>query len=109
MRPAHHIHGANCRHPHNAAGLSDCQRVEALARSRFRLAANVPVRVVEMACTEKGFPPIETRINFWTGNEHEHQYRVFKPAPQVSSGDLPPWWMRDALMLEEFPFCDCCG
>lgn len=83
--------------------------MERLARLRFRLGDTVPVRVVEQACTEKGFPPRETRINFWTGNNTEHQYRVFKPAAQVTLADLPPWWMRDALALDEFPFCDCCG
>lgn len=107
MRPARHIHGAHCRH--QSALLSEYQRIETLVRVRFRLAAHVPVRVEEMACTEKGFPPRETRINFWIGNDREHQYRVFKQADQVSSADLPPWWMRDALLLDEFPFCDCCG
>lgn len=109
-RFARHVHGAHCRHDHHVRpGLSELQRVEMLARGRFRLDARIPVRVVELAATEKGFPPRETRINFWTGNDNEHQYRLFKPAAEVTVEDLPPWWMRDALILDEFPFCDCCG
>jgi nitrate reductase delta subunit len=91
------------------ADVSALKRVERDARAGFRLVDAVPVRVEELAATEKGFPPRETRITFWTGNQAEHRYRVFKPASQVTDADLPPWWMKDALILDDFPFCDCCG
>jgi nitrate reductase delta subunit len=91
------------------ANASALRRIEKEARVGFRLVESTPVRVEELAATEKGFPPRETRITFWTGNEAEHRYRVFKPATQVTGADLPPWWMKDALILDDFPFCDCCG
>ncbi len=108
-RAHRHVHGPHCRHRPVLAQAEAVGRIEALARDRFRLKPSVPIRVVEMATTEIGFPPRETRITFWTGNDAEHQYRIFKPAARVILADLPPWWMRDALILDEFPFCDCCG
>jgi hypothetical protein len=91
------------------ASSSSIASVADAARRRFRLAKGYPVRVEQLHATEPGFPPFETRITFWTGNSDEHRYRVFKEVDEVSPDDLPPWWMKDALIVEEFPFCDCCG
>jgi hypothetical protein len=109
LSAARHVHVGRCRHRPESGAAAELRRVEMLARRRFRLAPAIGVRVEELACTEKGFPPLETRISFWIGNDREHRYRVFKPADRVALDDLPPWWMRDALVLDEFPFCDCCG
>ena len=102
-------HGAHHRHAHAPELVSQLKRVGGVARVRFRLAERHPVSVEQLAATERGFPPHETRITFWTGNDSQHPYRVFKPAHDVTAADLPPWWMKDALILDEFPFCDCCG
>ena len=99
-------HRPGCAH---YVAPSDLVRVEGAVRAQFRLGENVPIQVHEMDATERGFPPRETRITFWTGNDSEHRYRVFKPVGQVTAADLPPWWMKDALILDVFPFCDCCG
>jgi nitrate reductase delta subunit len=104
-----HGHGAHHWHAHAPELASQLTRVGDIARAQFRLAEHHPVRVEQLAATERGFPPLETRITFWTGNDSQHQYRVFKPVRDVTAADLPPWWMRDALILDEFPFCDCCG
>jgi nitrate reductase delta subunit len=90
-------------------GDDDRLRIAAVARDRFRLAAMHPIHVEQLGATEPGFPPFETRITFWTGNEREHRYRVFKPAADVGGSDLPPWWMKDAIIVSPWPSCDCCG
>lgn len=84
-------------------------RVEQLVRCRFRLDEHAPIRVEQRVPPEPNYPPLETRITFWRGNDREHQYRVFKPIAEVCAADLPPWWYRDALILDIFPYCDCCG
>lgn len=94
---------------HRPEPASDARRVEALAREHFRLSPFAPVRVAEASTALPGFPPVETLISFWSGNRDEHLWRVFKPMAQVTRDDLPPWWMKDALMIDEAPFCDCCG
>ena len=104
-----HKQGAQYRHLHAPRTASDLTRVGDVARVQFRLGERQPIRVEQLAATERGFPPFETRITFWTGNDAQHQYRVFKPARDVTAADLPPWWMKDALIVDEFPFCDCCG
>jgi hypothetical protein len=87
----------------------DRLRIALAVRDRFRLDCHHPVGVEQLSATEPGFPPFETRITFWTSNEQEHRYRVFKPAPEVSASDLPPWWMKDAIIVSPWPSCDCCG
>jgi nitrate reductase delta subunit len=113
MRPvaarSAHRHHLGCSHSHADPDGADRVRIAALARVRFRLEERISIRVEERATTIPGFPPRETCISFWTGNEDEHRYRVFKPAREVTDDDLPPWWMRDALIVDPFPYCDCCG
>jgi nitrate reductase delta subunit len=100
----HHACGGHCAHAPAAF-----ERVAEATRRQFRLANNYPVRVEHLPATDPGFPPFETRITFWTGNSAQHRYRVFKGVDDVSSQDLPPWWMKDALIVDDFPHCDCCG
>lgn len=85
------------------------RRIETLARDHFRLQPFTPVRVAEAPTTLPGFPPVETLVSFWSGNQSEHRWRVFKPVAQVTRDDLPPWWMKDAIVIDDMPFCDCCG
>lgn len=94
---------------HCAGDPAHIARVAEVARQSFRLASGYPVRVEQLHTTEPGFPPFETRITFWSGNTAQHRYRVFKRAEAVSAKDLPPWWMKDALIVDEHPHCDCCG
>ncbi len=109
VRRHRHVHGLHCGHGHDHGLAADLRRIEGLARDRFRLDGFTPIRVEELAATEPGFPPRETRISFWSGNEDEHQYRIFKPADRVTIEDLPPWWYKDALILDDAAYCVCCG
>ena len=48
------------------------------------------------------------RIAFWCEDEKRRQLKVFKPLAEVVADDLPPWWMKDALVAEEVFGCPCC-
>ncbi len=87
------------------------ERVRAWTRERFSLADEVPMMVSELACTLPGCPPRETVVAFWTtqdGQERRHHFKVFKPAAEVVPDDLPPAWLKDALVIPPGGDCDCC-
>ena len=86
-------------------------RVEAFARERFRLQAADTMMVTELACAVPGCPPLETVIVFWPAEGSaalRHHCKVFKPVQKVVVDDLPPWWMRDALITPPDWECACC-
>ncbi len=86
-------------------------RVEAEVRERFRLSAETVMLVTELVCALPGCPPLETVIAYWLGNGGDalrHHYKVFKPVQQVTADDLPPWWMKDALVVAPDWACNCC-
>ena len=84
------------------------KRVKAMVRERFRLGDNDAILVTELACQVPGCPPLETVIAFWGEDERRRHYKVFKPVEEVVEEDLPPWWMKDALVQEEVFGCPCC-
>ena len=87
------------------------ERVRAWTRERFSLADDVPMLVSELACTLAGCPPRETVVAFWTtqdGQDRRHHFKVFKPAAEVVPDDLPPAWLKDALVIPPGGDCDCC-
>ena len=90
----------------------DCARVQAIARAHFGLDADETVLVSEHAGTLPGCPPLETVIAFWTelpdGSTQRHHCKVFKPVHQVCAADLPPPWMKPALVVAPDYACDCC-
>ena len=94
-----------------AAQSAAFARVRAEVREHFRLDAASVVMVSELQCALPGCPPLETVIAFWTGdaaNPQRHHWKVFKPVQQVQREDLPPWWMKDALVAPPDWACDCC-
>jgi len=82
-------------------------RVRDWTRSRFALAADETVMVSEIACAVPGCPPIETHIVFWTA-AGRHHYKIFKPLADVVESDLPPAFMKNALIGRDGIDCDCC-
>jgi len=87
---------------------TSAEQVASWTRARFGLPADAVVLVGENATTLPGFPPRVTVIVFWSAAlERRHHTRVFKPLAQVTPEDLPPYWMRDALVAGPFD-CDCC-
>ena len=82
-------------------------RVREWTRARFRLGEDVTILVAEVSCRLPGCPPRETVVAFWLG-ETRHQFKLFKPVVEVTADDLPPAWMRDALVPLDGMECECC-
>lgn len=93
------------RRPEHAAALD---RVRAWTRERFTLAEDAAILVSEVTCALPGCPPRETVVAFWTGNEQRHQFKLFKPVAEVVADDLPPAWLKNALVAIEGLGCECC-
>jgi len=88
----------------DAAALA---RLREWTRARFGLADDVTIMVNELACGLPGCPPRETVVVFWTAPDRRHHIKIFKPAAEVVPEDLPPAWLKDALVVAEGD-CDCC-
>lgn len=83
--------------------------VAAWTRARFNLAQDVAILVSEVTCSLPGCPPLETVVAFWTDNgEKRHRFKLFKPVEQVVEDDLPPSWMKNALIVPEDFGVECC-
>jgi hypothetical protein len=83
------------------------ERVRGWTRQRFGLADDETVMVSEIACQVPGCPPIETHLVFWTA-AGRHHFKIFKPLATVGEDDLPPAFMKNALLAPEGFDCDCC-
>ena len=83
------------------------ERVREWTRARFTLAADETVMVSQIACSVPGCPPIETHVVFWTP-AGRHHFKIFKPLAQVNEEDLPPTFMKNALVALEGFECACC-
>lgn len=97
--------GVRNKKPENRAAIS---RVKQFVRDRFRLVEEDVVMVNELECALPGCPPLETVIAFWTEDGQRRHYKIFKPVAEVVEDDLPPWWMKNALIVPEGMGCDCC-
>src|SRR4051812_24492120 len=93
------------KHPEHAAALD---RVAAWTRERFKLADDAAVLVSQVACALPGCPPLETVVAFWTQGDRRHQFKLFKRVEDVVADDLPPAWLKSALVAIEGIDCDCC-
>jgi len=84
------------------------ERVGAWTRERFQLPEAASVLVTELACGLPGCPPLETAVAFWTAATTRHQFKLFKPVAEVVADDLPPGWMKPALIVDEESGFECC-
>jgi hypothetical protein len=82
-------------------------RVRDWTRTRFALTDDETVMVSEVTCGVPGCPPIETHLIFWT-TAGRHHFKIFKPLADVVEDDLPPAFMKNALIVLEGIDCDCC-
>ncbi len=89
----------------SAAEFDAISRVEAWTRARFALGEDDTVLVAELACSLPGCPPVETVIGFWPADGRHHHFKIFKPVVDVVQDDLPPSWLRDALVAPEATQC----
>lgn len=91
----------------NPERLQALDRLEAWTRERFELPKGTVISVSEIACPLPGCPPLETVVAFWIA-ERRYQFKVFKPLAEVTLGDLPYAWLKDALTVSEEFDCGCC-
>ena len=96
--------GFTTKSPDRAAAVA---RARGWTQARFALTDDETVMVSELACGVPGCPPIETHVVFWTALGRHH-FKVFKPLADVAEDDLPPAFMKNALIALEGADCDCC-
>jgi nitrate reductase delta subunit len=82
-------------------------RLRAWTRARFGLTDDATVMVSEVACGLPGCPPVETHLVFWTALGRHH-FQIFKPLADVVVDDLPPAFMKNALIARDGADVDCC-
>jgi len=82
-------------------------RLRDWTRARFALTEDETVMVSEVACGVPGCPPIETHLVFWT-ERGRHHTKIFKPLAEVTEDDLPPAFMKNALIVLDGADVDCC-
>jgi len=76
-------------------------------RARFALADEATVMASETSCAVPGCPPVETHVVFWS-ELGRHHFKIFKPVLKVTEADLPPAFMKNAIVALEGVDCDCC-
>jgi nitrate reductase delta subunit len=96
--------GFTRKSPDRTAALD---RVSDWTRARFALPADATVMVSEISCSVPGCPPVETHIVFWS-ERGRHHCKVFKPAVDVAEDDLPPAFMKNALVGLDDVECGYC-
>jgi hypothetical protein len=92
------------RRPDHGAALD---RVRDWTCARFTLVGDATIMVSELSCAVPGCPPLETHVVFWTALGRHH-FKIFKPVLDVAEDDLPPTFMKNALVALEGVDCDCC-
>src|ERR1700728_3546490 len=86
---------------------SALDRVRDWTRARFKLSGDETIMVSEIACSVPGCPPIETHVVFWTG-ARRHHFKIFKALAETTEDDLPPAFMKNALVALEGEDLYCC-
>lgn len=81
------------------------RRIKAWTRQRFALPLDCSLLAVEVSCGLPGCPPVETIVAFWTAPDRRHSFKIFKPAVDVVEEDLPPSWLKEALVRDEIECC----
>lgn len=84
------------------------RQIKHWARARFSLGEDDLVIVTQEEVRLPGVPPLQTLIVFQCADGLKRHWRIFKPAVDVSEDDLPPGWMKDALITPEGFQCSCC-
>jgi hypothetical protein len=82
-------------------------RVRDWTRTRFALTDDETVMVSQVACSVPGCPPVETHLVFWTA-AGRHHFKIFKPLAAVVEDDLPPAFMKNALVALDGADIECC-
>jgi hypothetical protein len=103
--PSKMMRSSKRQRPEQAAAV---ERIKAWTRERFRLPEEAAILVSEVSCLLPGCPPLETIVAFWSDQDTRHHFKVFKPLGEVVLDDVPPSWMKNALIAEEGASLECC-
>ena len=90
----------------DAAGIT--RGLKEVVRTHFRLTEDDAIMISQIECQLPGCPPLETVVAFWCEDGKRRQFKVFKPLAEVVEDDLPPWWMKSALIHDDYVECSCC-
>ena len=93
------------RSPEHLAALD---RVREWTCARFKLPEEAAILVSQVNCALPGCPPLETVVAFWTEGDKRHHFKMFKPVADVVEDDLPPAFMKNALLASDGVDCECC-
>jgi nitrate reductase delta subunit len=88
--------------------LAALDRVKVWTRARFELPEHATILVSEVTCALPGCPPLHTVIVFWSDDATRHQLKLFKTVVEVTLDDLPPAWMKPALVALDGIDDACC-
>lgn len=88
--------------------LEALERIRDWVLARFALPPDAAVLVTEITCAQPGCPPLETVVLFWTPDGTRHRLKIFKTAEAVTEEDLPPGWLRRALIAPDGFDDECC-
>jgi hypothetical protein len=105
MPEAFRIRPAFKKSPEHTAALD---RLREWTRDRFKLPETGSVLAAEIACGLPGCPPLETVVAFWNEAGERHQFKIFKRVEEVVEDDLPPAWLKPALLVDEEAGLVCC-
>jgi hypothetical protein len=84
------------------------RQVKLWTRERFSLTEADLTIVTEENVKLPGVPERQTLVVFQCADGMKRHYRIFKPPVDVREEDLPPSWMKDALITVEGFQCSCC-
>ncbi len=84
------------------------RQIKHWTRARFSLCEDDLTIVTEEEVRLPGVPPRQTLVVFQCTDGQKRHWRIFKPAVDVVDDDLPPGWMKDALITPEGFQCPCC-
>ncbi len=88
--------------------IAALDKIKDWTRERFSLPKDAPVLVSQLSCQVPGCPPLETVVAFWTDGDKRHHFKIFKPVEGVVVDDLPPAFMKNALIELDGIDCACC-
>ena len=91
----------------SADHLAAVRRLKGWTRARFGLGDDTVVFVAEIACGLPGCPPLETVVTFWTAPDRRHAFKLFKTVEEVVEDDLPPYWMKNAILSDDDEMACC--
>lgn len=92
----------------NDAQRAALRQIKQWTRERFSLSEDDLAIVTEEEVRLPGVPEKQTLIVFQCADGFKRHYRIFKPAVEVVADDLPPSWMKDALITPPGFQCSCC-